>query len=251
VVLDLGAPTAHLDRMYLWNVEENNALNRGVNAFEVYHATTPTVAPPATSSSPTPYDFSSSGWTQLPGSFNLAPGSQIGDNGQNFDVSGAAGARFIGLKVTSNHGGIRTGLAEVAFTTAPPVPMPPVINSFVATPDAYVAPGSSTLTWDVGGADSLSINGRVVTGQPNFMVRPRVTTTYTLTATNVDGPATAQVTVTVDPPAIIDSFTTDRSIINAGESVRLLWATRFSTGWTISPAPGDVSMQTTGGAGEV
>ncbi len=251
VVLDLGAPTAHLDRMYLWNVEENNALNRGVNAFEVYHATTPTVAPPATSSSSTPYDFSSSGWTQLLGSFNLAPGSQIGDKGQNFDVSGAAGARFIGLKVTSNHGGIRTGLAEVAFTTAPPVPMPPVINSFVATPDAYVAPGSSTLTWDVGGADSLSINGRVVTGQPNFMVRPRVTTTYTLTATNVDGPATAQVTVTVDPPAIIDSFTTDRSIINAGESVRLLWATRFSTGWTISPAPGDVSMQTTGGAGEV
>ena len=82
VVLDLGAPTAHLDRMYLWNVEENNALNRGVNAFEVYHATTPTVAPPATSSSSTPYDFSSSGWTQLLGSFNLAPGSQIGDKGK-------------------------------------------------------------------------------------------------------------------------------------------------------------------------
>jgi len=115
VVLDLGEPAQNLKTMYLWNVQETNALDRGTNEFEVFHATDPTVAPPGTSDVSTPYDFASGGWTSMGGS-ELAMGVQIGDPGRAYDVSEAAGARYIGLKLLSNHGGIRVGLAEIAFT---------------------------------------------------------------------------------------------------------------------------------------
>jgi len=130
-VLDLGAPTAGLDTMYLWNVEENapgNQSNRGMNAFDIYYATSPTVSPPAPpTTTVTPYDFSSGGWTLL-GSANLAQGTGIGDPGESFDVSGASGARYIGFKINSNHGaGDRVGFGEVAFTTADVIPEPSTI----------------------------------------------------------------------------------------------------------------------------
>ena len=117
-VLDLGAATPDLDTMYLWNVQETNALTRGMNAFDIYYATNPSVAPPATSGSVTNYDFGSGGWTLL-SSETIAQGTQNGDSGQTYDVSGAAGAQFIGFKMNSNHGGNRVGFAEVAFTTEP------------------------------------------------------------------------------------------------------------------------------------
>lgn len=46
----------------------------------------------------------------------LFSGSGVGDTGQSYDLSDAAGARYIGLKLLSNHGGNPTGFAEVAFT---------------------------------------------------------------------------------------------------------------------------------------
>ncbi|MDA7630310.1 hypothetical protein N8701_01210 [bacterium] len=45
-VLDLGSPTPNLDQIYLWNVQENNARDRGTNRFNIFHATSPTVTPP-------------------------------------------------------------------------------------------------------------------------------------------------------------------------------------------------------------
>ena len=125
-VLDLGGATPNLDKMYLWNVNENNATNRGMNGFEIYHTTSPTVSPPATSGTVRSYDFASGGWTKLPGSFSLRQATGGGDGGQSFDVSAAGGARYIGIKMLSNHGGIRVGFGEVAFTTAVPTGAPTV-----------------------------------------------------------------------------------------------------------------------------
>ncbi|MDB4511424.1 hypothetical protein N9081_05750, partial [Akkermansiaceae bacterium] len=51
-----------------------------------------------------PYSFTSGGWTAI-GDAELKMGTQIGDAGQAYDLSDAAGARYIGLKLTSNHGG--------------------------------------------------------------------------------------------------------------------------------------------------
>ena len=167
-VIDLGAPVASLSTMYLWNVEETNALDRGVKDFEVFHATSPTLLPPTTSGTVTPYGFTSGGWTAIGGS-ELKMGIQIGDAGQAYDLSDAAGARYIGLKLTSNHGGFRTGFAEVAFSDAAdpdaltlgePVPPDPPVDPPVGPIDGNVVPIAKVSAFHQG--DSLDANGSVL-----------------------------------------------------------------------------------------
>jgi len=128
---------------------------------------------------------------------------------------------------------------------------PPVIQNFSASPEAFLSPGSATLTWTVTGADSLSINGTVVTAQSQLVVSPTTTTVYTLTAANDDGQVTQNVTVTVNPEPRILSFTSNRTTINPGESVTLSWETEFATAWSVNPAPGTVTGQTVNGNGTV
>ena len=127
-VLDLGSPTPNLDQIYLWNVQENNARDRGTNSFNIFHSTSPTITPPTTSGNVTAYDFASGGWSKINGGFSLTQGTGNGDNGQSFDVSAAGGARYIGLQIISNHGGFRVGFAEVAFTTRIPTGAPSVVT---------------------------------------------------------------------------------------------------------------------------
>ncbi len=78
----------------------------------------------------------------------------------------------------------------------------PTISSFTANPTAINSGSSSTLSWTVTGALTLSINGGVgsVTGTSSISVSPTATTTYTLTATNNGGTSTAQTTINVTPP---------------------------------------------------
>lgn len=85
-------------------------------------------------------------------------------------------------------------------SAAPAAPVP-VISTFAATPAAIATGGSSTLSWVVTGATSLSLDGGIgaVTGSSRT-VSPTATTTYTLTATNANGSATRQATVTVTAP---------------------------------------------------
>jgi hypothetical protein len=75
----------------------------------------------------------------------------------------------------------------------------PVIASFIATPATITPTGSSTLSWRVSGAISLSINGIGVVAGSTTVVKPITTTQYTLTARNAKGTATATTTVTVKP----------------------------------------------------
>lgn len=90
---------------------------------------------------------------------------------------------------------VACGGGDESATPAPPVP---VINTFAATPAAIATGASSTLSWTVTGATSLSIDGGIgtVTGSSRT-VSPAATTTYTLTATNANGSATRQTMVTV------------------------------------------------------
>lgn len=93
-----------------------------------------------------------------------------------------------------------TGCGTSIFTT----PSEPVINSFTADPLTITAGGSSTLSWDVSDATSVSIDhgvGSSLALISSATVSPTVTTTYTLTATNAAGTvtATAQVVVTTEP----------------------------------------------------
>ncbi|MCC6190756.1 MAG: hypothetical protein IT318_17150 [Anaerolineales bacterium] len=80
---------------------------------------------------------------------------------------------------------------------------PPAIASFTASPALIALGGTSTLSWSVSGAASLSLAPGIgaATGA-SYAVSPAATTEYTLTATNAHGSASATVTVTVaDAPA--------------------------------------------------
>lgn len=94
--------------------------------------------------------------------------------------------------------GIELWRANGAVTT-----FAPNISSFVAAPTGITQGSSTTLSWSVSGnpAPTISINNGVgsVFGS-SITVTPNASTTYTLTATNSAGSATANVTVTILPP---------------------------------------------------
>ena len=75
----------------------------------------------------------------------------------------------------------------------------PVVNSFDANPGKIVPGGSSTLSWNVSGAATVSIAPDIgnVGLSGNRVVLPAETKTYTLTATNVVGTVTANAQVVV------------------------------------------------------
>ena len=99
-------------------------------------------------------------------------------------------------------------LAEVEIFGTPPFvpPTPPTITSFVATPPSVTEGSGTTLSWTVDNGNttltSLSIDSGVgtVLDLSNIDVTPVAQTTYTITATNSEGSATASVTVNVTPP---------------------------------------------------
>jgi len=80
-----------------------------------------------------------------------------------------------------------------------PAPSTPVITSFLADPQVIDAGGTSTLTWEVSDATTVTISPGVgsVALIGTFVVSPEETTTYTLTASNAAGNVTANVNVTV------------------------------------------------------
>jgi hypothetical protein len=74
----------------------------------------------------------------------------------------------------------------------PPVATPPVIGDFSSNPSAITAGGTSTLLWNVTGANSVSIDQGI--GQVDVagtrIVAPVSSTVYTISATNAAGTVT-------------------------------------------------------------
>jgi hypothetical protein len=101
---------------------------------------------------------------------------------------------------TSHADPSRTSSAAVTVTS--PVVSRPVISSFTASPATVTQGASTTLSWAVSGATSLTLDNGVgpVTGLTSKSVAPSATTRYTLTATNAAGSVTATVNVTVNAP---------------------------------------------------
>jgi hypothetical protein len=101
----------------------------------------------------------------------------------------------------SNSSGSTTAVTTV--TVNPNSSQAPVISSFIASPSSISTGQSSTLSWAASGnpAPSLSIDNGIgdVTSLSNDQtsVSPSQSTTYTLTASNSLGSATAQASVTV------------------------------------------------------
>ncbi len=124
-------------------------------------------------------------------------------------------------------------LAVVACGGPEPTQDQPTIASFTADPD-QIGPGdSSTLTWSVSGAASLTLfpDGVDVTGRTSWTVEPSVSTTYRLVATNGVGERRASTTVTVGDLPVIESFAavaapgrTEFTLVNPGVPVTLAWS---------------------------
>lgn len=97
-----------------------------------------------------------------------------------------------------------TVLVFIAGCTGAP-PTTPIINSFSPSPPTITVGDSSTLSWTVTDATSVTIDhgvGSVASSTGTYSVSPAATTVYTLTATNATGSVTATTTVTVNPVAI-------------------------------------------------
>lgn len=85
----------------------------------------------------------------------------------------------------------------------------PMVNSFTADSFATYNGGSVNLSWDVDGADSITISpgdGANLSATGTLTVSPTATTTYVLTAANSEGVKTYRLTIRVTSPAVARYF---------------------------------------------
>jgi uncharacterized protein YkwD len=221
----------------------------------VVAAPTPTI-PVVNSFTASPTSISSGGSSTLHWNVSGATFVSIMPGAASVPASGSAtcspSATTTYTLTATNIAGTVTRQVTVTVAAAPP-PTIPVINSFTANPASISAGGSSTLSWSVTGATSVSINPGApsVPASGSATSTPAATTTYTLTATNAEGSVTRQVTVTVaaaPPPAVpvINSFTASPTSITAGGSSTLSWNVTGAT--SVSIAPGAPSVPASGSA---
>jgi autotransporter-associated beta strand protein len=139
ITFDLGSVRSGLSKMFIWNVSEATAPNRGIQKYKLHYAASPTVAIPNSAKSGTlstsiaaEYNFGSGGWTQIGSTNTLDQGdgqgtSPAGTYGYDaaIDMSSVPSARYIGIEILSNYGetgasntGYKAGLNLAVFTEA-------------------------------------------------------------------------------------------------------------------------------------
>jgi len=117
------------------------------------------------------------------------------------------------ILTATNAAGSATATAQVIVSGAPSPPAGlPVINYFTADPQIISAGSSTTLSWNVSNATSVSIDPGVgsVGSVGTASVSPMSSTSYTLTAVNAYGvfSLTIGVLVTAAPPAPVEHTVT-------------------------------------------
>ncbi|MBX4191246.1 MAG: hypothetical protein KW804_00375 [Candidatus Doudnabacteria bacterium] len=138
------------------------------------------------------------------------------------------------------------GAVSPTPTPTPPPPSSPAISSFTASPTSIASGGSSTLSWTVTNATTLSLDQGIgtVTGTTRS-VSPTATTTYILTATNASGSVTSTATVTVtNPTPTISSFVASPTTITQGGASTLSWTVTNATSLSINQGIGTVTGTT-------
>lgn len=168
------------------------------------------------------------------GAVSLSISADVGPSpgvvtGNSREVTPAATTLYT-MTATSASGKVTTSVTQVIVAEAPPLPVPTII-SFGANPSNLVVGDSTTFSWLVDDADTVSITADKgespgpVTGTSTTL-SPAETTVYTLTATNTYGSVQQTATVTVHEPQapIIASFTATPAFIQAGATSRLEWS---------------------------
>jgi len=130
----------------------------------------------------------------------------------------------------------------------PPVGTPPVIIAFSNNPSTINAGDTSTLIWNVTGANSVSIDQGI--GQVDVagtrVVSPGKSTVYTLSAANAAGTvirSSAVIIVSLPPPQTTDSNPVIRFTAShlGGTSWQLNWNVSNATQIVIQPDIGTVN----------
>lgn len=121
-------------------------------------------------------------------------------------------------------------------------PSQPPEVSFSADPQTITLGESSTLSWNVIDADTISIDTGIGSVDPkgSYEVSPTETTTYTLTAIGPGGTTTESVTVSVNIPLPTVSISADPEAILFGESSTLTWSSTYADTCVIEPNIGSV-----------
>jgi len=178
-------------------------------------------------------------------SISISPG--VGSNlnpNDCFTLSPAATTTF--TLTASNAFGTVTATTTVTVAAAGP----PQIVQFTASPTSIVPGQTSTLSWVVSNATTITITSiGPVPASGSVTVSPAATTTFTLTASNAVGTVTANTTVTVTAAALpqIVQYTASPTNIVAGQQSTLSWVVSNATTITITsigpvPASGSVSL---------
>jgi len=147
-----------------------------------------------------------------------------------------------------------TATTQVIVSGTPTSTGSPVINSFVANPSSISLGGSTSLSWSVSDATSVTIDNGVgaVGSSGSTTVLPTTTTTYTLTASNAAGNDTEIALVTVSGagssvgPPVINFFTATPQVISGGSgSTFLRWNVSNATSVSIDNGVGSVDTHGT------
>jgi len=123
-------------------------------------------------------------------------------------------------------------------------PIPPPEVSFSADPQTITLHESSTLSWNVIHADTITIEPGIGSVEPNgsIQVSPDQTTTYTLTAVGAGGTTTQSVTVSVNIPLPTVSISADPEIIISGQFSTLIWSSTHADICEIDQGVGSVTV---------
>ncbi len=144
----------------------------------------------------------------------------------------------------TNVAGSTTAMTQVIVSGVPPPAGLPVVNYFTANPPVISAGSTTTLSWSVSNATSVTIDQGV--GAVGLVgtapVSPAATTNYTLTASNAAGWYSLTITVTVSAPSPL----ADLVIITGSPTVT---PSTVAAGGTVSLSAWTVKNQGTAGSG--
>jgi len=182
-------------------------------------------------------------WTTS-GATSLTLDHGVGDVTGKLSTAVSPAATTTYTLTAANALGSVTATAQI---TVVPATSPPVIASYTANPASVIKGASTTLSWSVKGAASIQIDQGVgdVAGATSTVVAPTVTTTYTLTATNLAGSRKATLQVVVQSGTgtapVISSFAASPSSVAAGLSTQLSWVVQGATSLAIDNSVGAVT----------
>ena len=201
-----------------------------VNSFA---ASPTTVTEGSSTASTLSWDTSGAvGWTLSDGTNPIdIPQSATG----SVDVTPTATTTYT-LTATNSQG----DTTATATVTVQPAATAPTINSFTANPTSIAQGDTTTLSWDVSGATSLSMSdgtnpitiAQTATGTVDVTPTQTGTVTYTLTATNSQGSVTATADVTVSA-VTGPTITNLQATIAMGSTVDLSWQQTGATTFDI------------------